>query len=68
MEKRKKMQNDLPHVKWGSKEARNEWHSKYLGSLFEAGGGQMVDVRARIAMAKQRFGKCDISGATSSCI
>ena len=31
--------------------------SKYLGAIFQAGGSQMSDVRARIAMAQTRFGK-----------
>ena len=57
LEKRKQMQRELPNVMWGEKKAENAWISKYLGSLFEAGGGQMTDVRARIAMALQRFDK-----------
>ena len=57
MQKRKKMQDLLPKVKWEDKEASNTWQFKYLGSLFEAGGGDMADVRRRIAMATQRFGK-----------
>ena len=55
--KRKRMQKQLSNAKWGELEAENAWHIKYLGSIFEAGGGQMADVRARIAMARQRFGK-----------
>ena len=30
---------------------------KYLGSVFEAGGGHMTDVSIRIAMATKRFGQ-----------
>ena len=57
LEKRKEMQKLLPRAKWGEKEAKNAWHTKYLGSIFEAGGGQMADVRARIVMVRQKFGK-----------
>ena len=55
--KRKEQQAMLPKVMWGSQAAENDWQSKYLGSIFEAGGSQMPDVRARIAMAQTRFGK-----------
>ena len=55
--KRKAQQKLLPAVKWGDNVAENQWRSKYLGSIFEAGGDQMPDVRSRIARAKQRFGK-----------
>ena len=51
------MQNNLPKVKWGLKEADNCWQFCYLGAIFEAGGGQMADVRRRINMAVARFGK-----------
>ena len=54
---RKAEQDKLPKVKWGEVEARNEWRSKYLGSIFEAGGGCMTDIKTRAAMARQRFGK-----------
>ena len=47
----------MPKVKWGDTEADNSWLFKYLGSYFEAGGDEMPDVRIRIAMARQRFGK-----------
>ena len=57
LQKRKEMQKKLPRVKWGEVEAKNSWLFKYLGSLFEAGGAHMPDVKARIAMASQRFGK-----------
>ena len=33
------------------------WRTKYLGSMFEAGGGCITDVKMRIAAARQRFGK-----------
>ena len=55
--KRKAQQKLLPTVKWDEEEAKNTWHAKYLGSMFEAGGAQMPDVRIRIASARQRFGK-----------
>ena len=42
---------------WGDHEATNAWRNKYLGSVFEAGGGCLADVRIRIATARQRFGK-----------
>ena len=41
----------------GDKAAENQWRSKYLGSIFEAGDDQMPDVMTRIARAKQWFGK-----------
>ena len=55
--KRTEQQKSLPKVKWGEAEAENQWRSKYLGSMFEAGGDQMPDVLTRIARARQRFGK-----------
>ena len=55
--KRVDMQKLLPTVKWGDKEARNSWLFKYMGAMFEAGGGQLADVSRRTAMAKQRFDK-----------
>ena len=42
---------------WGDTPADNSWHFKYLGSIFEAGGSHMPDVKRRIAMVTQRFGK-----------
>ena len=57
LQKRKEEQKKLPHVKWGTMTAENSWRFKYLGSLFEAGGGCMADIKARISMARQRFGK-----------
>ena len=57
VKKRKAEQDLLPKVKWGSQEAANAWQSKYLGSIFEAGGSQMTDVRTRIAMAQTRYDK-----------
>ena len=61
------MQTDLPKFVWrryGADEALvhelsadNSWLFKYLGSIFELGGGHMTDVRARIAMARTRFRK-----------
>ena len=55
--KRKEQQRELPKARWGEEEADNSWLAKYLGSLFQADGGQMTDVRQRIAMARSRFGK-----------
>ena len=57
LEKRKEEQTELPKVMWGDQEAKNAWRNKYLGSIFEAGGGCLADVRIRIATARQRFGK-----------
>ena len=64
MQKRREQQKRLPKVKLigGEKDgadahAKNSWHFKYLGSIFEEGGGQIADVRRRIAMTRQRFGK-----------
>ena len=57
VKKRKDQQKSLSKVMWGSQAAENAWQSKYLGSIFEARGSQMSDVRARIAMAQTRFGK-----------
>ena len=56
-EKRKEMQKLLPTVKWGNLEAKNAGLSKYLGSIMEAGGRHMHDVKTRIVSARQRFGK-----------
>ena len=57
LQMRKEEQESLPKVKWGDLEAKNAWQTRYLGAIFEAGGGCMTDIRARIAMARQRFGK-----------
>ena len=35
----------------------NVWLFKYLGSVFEAGGGHMTDVCTRIAMKRKKFGQ-----------
>ena len=55
--KRKIEQAEMPKVMWGDAETTNAWRTKYLGSMFEAGGGCMTDVKIRIATARQRFGK-----------
>ena len=34
----------------------SDTQNMHLGSMFEAGGGQITDVKIRIARAKQRFG------------
>ena len=57
LQKRIDEQVTLPRVKWGTQETSNAWRTKYLGSMFEAGGGCMADVKIRIATARQRFGK-----------
>lgn len=46
----------MPHVYWGDKRVQNEWQALYLGSLFQADGDQIPDVRARCGMAKTRAG------------
>ena len=64
LKKRTEIQDALPKVRWGELEADNTWRFRYLGSIFEAGGGQMTDVERRVSMTAQRFGKigkCDIS-------
>ena len=55
--KQKEMQQQMPTVRWRNERAENCWHFVYLGSLMEAGGEQMPDVRRRIALATSRFGK-----------
>ena len=35
----------------------NAWHFKYLGSIMQADGGQLKDIKTRIARARTRFGK-----------
>ena len=57
MRRRTEEQAEIPKVKWGDQETTNAWRTKYLGSMFEAGGGCMGDVKIRIASARQRFGK-----------
>ena len=42
-------------MKW--QKIRDTLRTKYLGSLFEAGGEDMSDVKSRVVMVKQRFGK-----------
>ena len=57
VKKMKEEQKLLSKVQWGSEEAENAWQSKYLGSIFEAGGSQMPDVRARVVMTQTRYDK-----------
>ena len=57
LERRKEEQAAMPKVKWGEQVTTNSWRNKYLGSVFEAGGGCLADVKIRIATARQRFGK-----------
>ena len=51
-----KMQELMPHVKWGDLIVDNCWIFEYLGSCFQPDGDQMPDVERRCAMAKQRAG------------
>ena len=37
----------MPKVKWGDTDTINVWRTKYLDSMFEAGGGCMTDVKIR---------------------
>ena len=46
----------MPHVYWGDLQVTNDWHSLYLGSIFQPDGDQLPDIRARCAMAKTRAG------------
>ena len=55
--KKEAMQAKLPTVKWGETPAKNCWQFEYLGAIFQADGQQIPDVRRRVAMARQRFGK-----------
>ena len=55
--KNEKAQGQLPAVKWGEEPVANCWAFEYLGAIFTPDGGQMTDVRRRIAMAQQRHGK-----------
>ena len=57
LERRKQEQAAMPKVKWGERVTTNSWWSKYLDSVFEAGGGCLSDVKIRIDTARQRFGK-----------
>ena len=69
--KRQEQQKILPTVKWGDKEVENQWRSKYLGSMFEAGGGQMHDVQVRIARSLEHDSalvRCGTYGATETCM
>ena len=52
-----KRKAELPKVKWGDEVTTNAWRTKYLDSMFEAGGGCITDVKIRIAAARQCFGK-----------
>ena len=55
-DKMKIAQEKLPKVKWGDEDVDNCWQFPYLGSIFQADGDQMPDIRARCAMAKSRAG------------
>ena len=52
LKKRTAMQDAMPKVRWGEQEADNAWRSRYLGSIFEAGGGQMADVERDMNITK----------------
>ena len=51
------MQKLLLKARWGEQEAENCWDFKYLGSIYEAEGGEMTDVKKRIVMVRTRFGQ-----------
>ena len=55
--KHEQHQAKLPRAKWDDAEADNSWRFKYLGSIFQADGKQMPDVKCRIAMVRTRFGR-----------
>ena len=55
--KMEEAQEKLPKAMWGEEPAENCWDFEYLGAIFTPDGGQMTDVRRRIAMAQQRHGK-----------
>ena len=55
VKKRTEMQDALSKVRWGEMEADNVWRFRYLGSIFEAGGGQMADMERWVTMTAQRF-------------
>ena len=57
LRKRIKEQETMSKVKWGEEETTNPWRTKYLDSMFEAGGGCITDVKMRIAVVSQRFDK-----------
>ena len=55
--KKDRRSDGLPKVTWGEEETTNDWRTKYLDSMFEAGGGCMTDVKIRITCPRQLFGK-----------
>ena len=58
----KMAQDKLPKVKWGDEDVDNSWQFPYLGSIFQADGDQMPDIRARCAMTNQEPARYDTSG------
>ena len=46
-----------PHVQWAEHKVQNSWRIVYLGSIFQADGDHLPDVRQRIAKAKARAGR-----------
>ena len=56
-DERKRQQDLEEHVMWGREKADNCWQFIYLGSVFQADGDVMPDVKRRVAMAQTRAGK-----------
>ena len=56
-DKLEEMQNALLHVHWGDLKIENVWQFEYLGSIFQADGDQLPDIRRRVAMAITRAGQ-----------
>lgn len=50
-------QNQLMRVYWGDSPLDNRWQAEYLGSIFQADGDQIPDIKRRVAMAVARAGK-----------
>ena len=46
----------------GDLEEDSTWRFRYLVSIFESGGGQIVDVERRVTMTTQRFGQMPLPG------
>ena len=57
LDKLELQQLQRPHVQWGDLKVQNCWRTEYLGSIFQAGGDHIPDVRQRIAKAKSRAGR-----------
>lgn len=50
-------QADLPNVRWHDVTVENKWQTEYLGSIFQADGDCMPDIKRRIGKAKVRAGQ-----------